>query len=42
VIDAFLARQRDARRRPLAELGDGQLLPDDAHDGFFYAALEKR
>jgi 16S rRNA (cytosine967-C5)-methyltransferase len=42
VVDAFLARRPDARRLPLPELGDGQLLPDDEHDGFFYALLEKR
>ncbi|MGH8680880.1 MAG: 16S rRNA (cytosine(967)-C(5))-methyltransferase RsmB, partial [Burkholderiales bacterium] len=42
VIDAFLARHDDARRRPLPGLGDGQLRPDDEHDGFFYARLEKR
>jgi 16S rRNA (cytosine967-C5)-methyltransferase len=42
VIDAFLARRDDARRRPLPGLGDGTLLPDDEHDGFFYALLEKR
>jgi 16S rRNA (cytosine967-C5)-methyltransferase len=42
VIDAFLARRDDAHRLLLPGLGDGQLLPDDAHDGFFYALLEKR
>jgi 16S rRNA (cytosine967-C5)-methyltransferase len=42
VIDAFLARRDDARRLLLPGLGDGQLLPDDEHDGFFYALLEKR
>jgi 16S rRNA (cytosine967-C5)-methyltransferase len=42
VIDAFLARHDDARRLPLPGLGDGQLLPDGEHDGFFYALLEKR
>jgi 16S rRNA (cytosine967-C5)-methyltransferase len=42
VIDAFLARRDDARRLLPPGLGDGQLLPDDEHDGFFYALLEKR
>ncbi|HKC42202.1 MAG TPA: 16S rRNA (cytosine(967)-C(5))-methyltransferase RsmB, partial [Burkholderiales bacterium] len=40
VIDAFLARHDDARLLPA--FGDGQLLPDDEHDGFFYALLRKR
>ncbi|MEQ1669110.1 MAG: hypothetical protein ABL868_11705 [Sulfuriferula sp.] len=42
-VDAFLARQADARQLPLA--GDwvtlGQLLVNDQHDGFYYALLEK-
>ncbi len=42
VVDAFLAGRSDARRPPLPDLGDGQLLPGGEHDGFFYAALEKR
>jgi len=42
VVDAFLARRPDARRPPLPDLRDGQLLPDGEHDGFFYALLEKR
>jgi len=41
VVDAFLAGRPDARRLPLPGLGDGQLRPDSAHDGFFYALLEK-
>jgi 16S rRNA (cytosine967-C5)-methyltransferase len=40
-IASFLARNNGARRLPLAGLGDGQLLPDARHDGFFYALLEK-
>jgi 16S rRNA (cytosine967-C5)-methyltransferase len=42
-IDAFLARQSDARQLPLAGnwLTPGQLLVNDQHDGFFYALLEK-
>jgi 16S rRNA (cytosine967-C5)-methyltransferase len=43
VIAAFLARQNDAQRLPVSLAGDfeGQLLPDDQHDGFFYALLQK-
>jgi 16S rRNA (cytosine967-C5)-methyltransferase len=35
-IDAFLARWANARR-----VGQEQWLPDDAHDGFYYALLQK-
>jgi 16S rRNA (cytosine967-C5)-methyltransferase len=43
VIAAFLAQQPDARRLPVAlpEGSDGQMLPNDQHDGFFYALLHK-
>lgn len=43
VIAAFLERQPDARRLPIAlpEGSDGQMLPNDQHDGFFYALLHK-
>ena len=41
VVDGFLARQSDARRMPLPACGDGQLLPDGEHDGFFYALLQR-
>jgi 16S rRNA (cytosine967-C5)-methyltransferase len=43
VIAAFLAQQPDARRLPLTlpNHSEGQLLPDDQHDGFFYALLHK-
>lgn len=43
VIAAFLAQRPDARRLPIALPNDiaGQLLPDDQHDGFFYALLQK-
>ena len=43
VIAAFLAQQPDARRLPVAlpEHSEGQLLPNDQHDGFFYALLQK-
>jgi 16S rRNA (cytosine967-C5)-methyltransferase len=43
VVASFLAQQPDARRLPAA-LPDnlqGQLLPDNQHDGFFYALLQK-
>ena len=44
VIVAFLAQQPDARRLPVALLegDDGQMLPNDRHDGFFYALLHKQ
>ena len=43
VIATFLAQQPNARRLPvdLPEQSKGQLLPDDQHDGFFYALLQK-
>jgi 16S rRNA (cytosine967-C5)-methyltransferase len=43
VVTAFLAQHRDALRIPVALPGDieGQLLPDDQHDGFYYALLQK-
>lgn len=43
VVAAFLAQQPDARRLPiiLPNQSEGQLLPDDQHDGFFYALLHK-
>lgn len=46
-IEQFIARHADARQQPLPLLAEGikqiqgQLLPDAAHDGFFYALLEK-
>jgi 16S rRNA (cytosine967-C5)-methyltransferase len=44
-VEAFLARHADARQLPFAAHAGvppgGQLLPDDRHDGFFYALLEK-
>ena len=44
VVGAFLAQQPDARRLPIAlpGTGNGQLLPDNQHDGFFYALLQKQ
>jgi 16S rRNA (cytosine967-C5)-methyltransferase len=43
VVALFLAQHRDALRIPVALPGDieGQLLPDDQHDGFYYALLQK-
>ncbi len=44
VVDAFVSRTADARIvsfHPGAPLG-GRVMPDDDHDGFFYALLEKR
>jgi len=43
-IVAFLDAHRDAARQPLRDFphDDGQLLPCEVHDGFFYALLEKR
>lgn len=42
-IESFLEQHPDARRLPLAdaEMTDGQLIPNDSHDGFFYALLAK-
>ena len=46
-IDDFIARHADARRLPLSKavcsdgIPEGQLLPDNEHDGFFYALLQK-
>ena len=41
-VQAFVARHADAELCPLPEpLGRGQILPDAAHDGFFYAQLRK-
>ena len=44
VIAAFLAQRPDARRLPITLSSDidGQLLPNDQHDGFFYALLHKQ
>ncbi len=40
-VQAFLGRHPDARRLPLSAVGDGQMLPDAASDGFYYALLAK-
>lgn len=43
VIASFIAQHTNARRLPivLPEQSQGQLLPNDLHDGFFYALLQK-
>jgi 16S rRNA (cytosine967-C5)-methyltransferase len=43
VISGFLQQRDDARQLslPAPNLNEGQLLPDDQHDGFFYALLHK-
>ena len=43
VITGFLQHHADARQLPLPEhnLNEGQLLPNDQHDGFFYALIQK-
>ncbi len=41
-VESFIGRHEDATRLPLPpELGGGQLLPDENHDGFFYALLQR-
>lgn len=44
VISEFLSGHPGATQLPLAAPGmkQGQLLPDDQHDGFFYALLQKQ
>ena len=44
VINAFLTHHPDATQLPLAVPGmsQGQLIPNDQHDGFFYALLHKK
>lgn len=43
IIDRFLRQHDDARQLPLSapNLSEGSLLPDDQHDGFFYALLQQ-
>ncbi|MEQ1533828.1 MAG: 16S rRNA (cytosine(967)-C(5))-methyltransferase RsmB [Sideroxydans sp.] len=41
VVDAFLAHHPEATQLTIASIPSGQLLPNDAHDGFFYAVLQK-
>jgi 16S rRNA (cytosine967-C5)-methyltransferase len=42
VIDAFLQHHPEAVQESIAPLKHGQLLPDEQHDGFFYALLHKK
>jgi 16S rRNA (cytosine967-C5)-methyltransferase len=42
VVEAFLRQNNDARLLPVTGTDQGQLLPNDEHDGFFYALLHKR
>lgn len=43
VVDMFLSQQSDAMQISLSvpDMHDGQFLPNDEHDGFFYALLYK-
>jgi 16S rRNA (cytosine967-C5)-methyltransferase len=41
VVSAFAARAPAARRRAAPGYANGQLLPDDEGDGFFYVLLDK-
>lgn len=41
IVTDFVASHPDAKRLPISDLPSGQLLPNAAHDGFFYAVLEK-
>ncbi|MDP2804699.1 MAG: 16S rRNA (cytosine(967)-C(5))-methyltransferase RsmB [Gallionellaceae bacterium] len=42
-IEQFLLRQKNAKQIPVVaeDLLEGQLLPNEQHDGFFYALLQK-
>lgn len=44
VIEEFLRQHRDARHLTLTvpDINQGQLLPNDQHDGFYYALLHKQ
>ena len=43
VINEFLNQHDDGKQLPLSmpNLNEGQIFPDDQHDGFFYALLQK-
>jgi 16S rRNA (cytosine967-C5)-methyltransferase len=41
VLDAFVARNPNARRLPLPDGGPSQWLPGPLHDGFYYALIAK-
>ena len=42
VAGPFVARTRDARRLPLPDGAPAQWLPDEEHDGFFHALIQKQ
>ena len=42
IVGAFVERNHDAVLLPLDKIPGGQLLPNDKHDGFFYALLRKK
>ncbi|HYR35419.1 MAG TPA: 16S rRNA (cytosine(967)-C(5))-methyltransferase RsmB [Burkholderiales bacterium] len=42
VIEAFIAAEPAALRLPAADGAPAQWLPDDEHDGFYYALIAKR
>ena len=44
VINEFLIRHGDGKQLPISaiNLNEGQIFPDDQHDGFFYALLQKQ
>lgn len=42
VVQAFLERERRARRLAPPDGAPAQWLPDEQHDGFFYALIEKQ
>lgn len=44
VVEDFLRQHSDARQLPLSVSGmnEGQLLPNDQHDGFYFALLHKQ
>ena len=44
VIDEFIKAHAEAKQLPLtiSEMNQGQLLPNNQHDGFFYALLHKQ
>ena len=41
VVKWFLEQRSDAARTAIRGLDGGQLLPNEEHDGFYYALLEK-
>jgi 16S rRNA (cytosine967-C5)-methyltransferase len=43
VVSAFLQQHDDARQLPISvpDISEGSLLPNDQHDGFYYALLQR-